>query len=392
MQFKAMLSGILVLAATAAAAQDAPGVTEDTIRVGIWASLTGDSAYWGTVLQASAEMAFKEANASGGINGRRIEWIVEDDETSPKKAIATFGKLSQDDSVFAVFGPDGNAIAEAMIPIISKVEMPIFVPMLNTPVLTEPLAKNIFRAGPVTDRAQGMAIVKFILGKGGHRIAIITQADEYGSRAAGGISAQMKQDNIAPVATEQFGANDNQFVPQLSRIRQSNPDFLIVYGFASPSALIIRQARQIGIGAAIIGSNMTSSREFPAMVGSAGVGYENLITVQALPESDDPRAVSFSNKFSALYPTYAEHNRPDLGDAHVYSGALTFLEGLRRAGRDLTRKNFVSALESIHDFEVGITMPITFSADSHEGTHLGRIMQIQPDLTRKLIPDLIPIE
>jgi branched-chain amino acid transport system substrate-binding protein len=391
MKFATLLAGtFLGLATFSAAAQDTAGVSKDSIKLGILGSLTGPAAIWGTGNRAGAILAFEEANASGGVNGRKIEWVVEDDETSPPKAIAAFKKLTEQDGVFAVFGPAASAISAAMVPVMQQSGVPVFISVPSTPSVTEPTMKNVFRSGPLNDRLQGIAVADYAIGKlHGQKIAVIRQSDEYGKRGADSIVDRMKQEKLDPVASEEFAAGDTDFTSQLLKIRGADPDVLIVYGYPSPSAIITRQARQLGISAKILGSNATSSRKYPQIVGQAAAGIENVITVAVLPESDDPKAVAFSKKFAERYPDLAKQERPDLGDVLGYGGALTFLEGLKRAGPDLTRSKFIAALETIQDFHTGLTMPTTFSATSHEGNKAARVVQIQPDLTRKLLPDII---
>ena len=396
MSGRAFISGAAVLlgiGTISATAQDTTGFTKDIIKVGILGSLTGPAAIWGTGNRAGAILAFEEANAAGGVNGRKLEWIVEDDETSPPKAIAAFKKLTEQDGVFAVFGPAASAISAAMVPVMQQSGVPIFISVPSTPAVTEPMMKNIFRAGPLNDRMQGIAIADYVIHKLQRRkIAIVRQSDEYGKRGAESILDRMKQENLKPVAYEEFGAGDTDFTSQLLKIRGTEPDVLIVYGYPSPSAIITRQARQLGIAAKILGSNATSSRKYPQIVGQAAAGVENVITVAVLPESNDPTALAFSKRFAERFPDLAKQERPDLGDVLGYGGALTFLEGLKRAGRDLTRPTLIAALESINNFSAGLTMPTTFSDTSHEGNKAARIVQIQPDLTRKLLPDVISAE
>jgi branched-chain amino acid transport system substrate-binding protein len=333
-------------------------------------------------------LAFEEANAAGGVNGRKLEWTIEDDETSAPKAIAAFKKLG--DGVFAIFGPAASAISAAMVPAMRQSEIPIFLSVPSTPAVTEPMVKNVFRTGPLNDRLQGIAVADYALTKlRGQRIAVIRQSDEYGRRGGDSVIDRMKQEKITPVAEEEFGAADTDFTSQLLKIRGTNPDVLIVYGYPSPSAIITRQARQLGLSAKILGSNATSSRRYPEIVGQSAVGIENVITLELLPESNDPLAVAFRKKFTERHPDLAKQDRPDLGDVLGYGGALTFLEGLKRAGPDLTRAKFIAALESIQNFSTGLTMPTSFSATSHEGNKAARIVQIQPDLSRKLLPDVI---
>jgi branched-chain amino acid transport system substrate-binding protein len=178
----------------------------------------------------------------------------------------------------------------------------------------------------------------------------------------------------------------------LLKIREADPDTLIVYGYPSPSAIITRQSKQLGVKAKTIGSNATSSRKYPQIAGEAAVGTQNLITLAALPESDEPLMAAFRERFEKRFPDLVKQDRPDLGDAAGYAGALAFLEGMKRAGPELTREKLIAALESLQNFDTGIMLPTSFSATSHEGNDSARIVEIQPDLSRKLLPMVIKAE
>jgi branched-chain amino acid transport system substrate-binding protein len=393
MKTKALLTTLafgLAALAGPAGAQDATGVTKDSIKLGIVGSLTGPAAVWGSGNLAGAVLAFEEANASAGINGRKLEWVSEDDETSPPKAIAAFKKLTGQDQVFAVFGPAASAISAAMVPMIKGSNVPTFISVPSTPAVTEPMVKNLFRTGPLNDRMQGLAVADYVMEKlAGKRIALIRQSDEYGKRGADSVVERMKQKNANPVSHEIFGPADTDFTAQLLKIRETNPDVLVVYGYPSPSAIITRQAKQLGLNTKIVGSNATSSRKYPQIVGEAAAGTQNVITVASLPESDEPKMKAFRERFEKRYPDLMKQDRPDLGDVLGYGGALTLIEGLKKAGPDLTREKLIAALESLKNFETGLTMSTTFSATSHEGNDAARIVEIQPDLSRKLLPVVI---
>jgi branched-chain amino acid transport system substrate-binding protein len=393
MKTKALLTTLafgLAALAGPAGAQDATGVTKDSIKLGIVGSLTGPAAVWGSGNLAGAVLAFEEANASAGINGRKLEWVSEDDETSPPKAIAAFKKLTGQDQVFAVFGPAASAISAAMVPMIKGSNVPTFISVPSTPAVTEPMVKNLFRTGPLNDRMQGLAVADYVMEKlAGKRIALIRQSDEYGKRGADSVVERMKQKNANPVSHEIFGPADTDFTSQLLKIRETNPDVLVVYGYPSPSAIITRQAKQLGLNTKIVGSNATSSRKYPQIVGEAAAGTQNVITVASLPESDEPKMKAFRERFEKRYPDLMKQDRPDLGDVLGYGGALTLIEGLKKAGPDLTREKLIAALESLKNFETGLTMSTTFSATSHEGNDAARIVEIQPDLSRKLLPVVI---
>ena len=252
------------------------------------------------------------------------------------------------------------------------------------------MVKNVFRTGPINDRMQGEALGDYVVDElGGEKIAIIWQAGEYGQRGAEGVKTSLERKSMKPVAGEVFQITDTDFSAQLLKIRETEPDVLIVYGYGGPSATIMRQARQFGMDAKLIGSNATSGRNYPQTVGDAAAGIQHVITAAALPEGDEPKMAAFRASYEKRYPDLARQGRPDLSDVLGYGGALVLVEGLQRAGKDLTQEKFIAALESIKDYETGINMATTFSATDHEGNKAARIVEIQPDLSRKLLPVII---
>ncbi len=221
MKIVSLVAGtMLVTASLSAAAQEAPGVSKSTIKIGILGSLTGPAAIWGTGNLSGGVLAFEEANAAGGVNGRKLVWTIEDDETSAPKAIAAFKKLGDQDGVFAIFGPAASAISAAMVPAMRQSEIPMFLSVPSTPAVTEPMVKNVFRTGPLNDRLQGIAVADYALTKlRGQRIAVIRQSDEYGRRGGDSVIDRMKQEKITPVAEEEFGSS----YTAIHRPRRSSP-------------------------------------------------------------------------------------------------------------------------------------------------------------------------
>ncbi|MGD9922992.1 MAG: ABC transporter substrate-binding protein [Pseudorhodoplanes sp.] len=393
MNIKAIFTGVTLVATasmTSLSMAQPPGVTADKIKIGILGSLTGPAAIWGSSNLAGGELAFEQINAAGGIHGRKLEWVVVDDETSPPKAIAGFKKLNEQDQVFAIFGPAASAIGAALVPTMRAANVPVFMSVLSSPAVTDPVVKNVFRTGPLNDQKQGRAIANYVVGElKGKRIALLRQSDEYGSRGGSSVVKRMKELKVDPVAHEVFGPGDTDFTSQVLKIRETKPDVLIIYGYPSPSAIITRQARQLGVDAQIIGSNATSSRRYPEIVGKVAAGTLNVITNSELPESAEPKMAAFRKAFEARYPDLVKQVRPDLGDVLCYGGALTFIEALKRAGKDLTREKFIAALEALKDYNNGINLPTTFSATDHDGNNAARVMRIREDLTRELLPHIL---
>ena len=223
-----------------------PGVTDTEIKIGILGSLTGPAAIFGTSNLAGGTLAFEEANAAGGINGRKFALVSEDDETSPPKAIAAFKKLADQENVFAIFGPSTSAVAAALVPVMRQSEVPVFSTIYSTPAPTEPLIKNVFRVATLNDRMQGLALAEYVVKNlGAKRVGLIRQSDEYGKRGAESVLQRLGKYKEVSSSEEVFNVTDTDFTSQILKLKGTDPDVLIIYGYPSPSAIITRQARQL---------------------------------------------------------------------------------------------------------------------------------------------------
>jgi len=391
-------SGIALAAAVAStglwwvssASADSTGVTDTAIKIGFVGSMTGPAAIWGSGNMAGATLAFEELNAAGGINGRKIEFITVDDETSAPKGIAGFNRLVQSDKVFAVFGPSSSAVGVPMKATMAKSEVPVLIPTFSSPLMTEPPTKNIFRVGTLNDRMQGRGIANYLVDhEKKQKIAILRQSDEYGATGGNAVTERLKELKIAPVANEIFNASDTDFTSQILRVRSANPDAIVVYGYPAASSIITRQLREVGVKADIIGSSATSNQNYPELVGKIGAGTKFVSNLEHLPESDFPAMKKFRESFQKRFPDLARQARPALSDVLGYNGALTMAEAIRRAGKDLTREGYMKALESLDGFSTGIALPAYLSADNREGNTKMYIAIIKDDLTREVLPGAI---
>lgn len=372
---------------------DSTGVSPTSIKVGFVGSLTGPGAIWGSGNLSGATLAFEEINAAGGVHGRQIELVVVDDESSPPKGIAGFNRLIQADRVFAVFGPSTSAVGVPMRGVIAASGVPVFIPSFSSPDLTEPLIKNVFRSNTLNDRMQGRAVANYLTQvMKFQRVAIMRQSDQYGATGAGAIVDRLKELGKSAVAVETFNASDTDLTSQVLRLRSAEPDAIVVYGYPSPSALAMRQIRELGIKAEIIGSSATSNQNFPEMVGRLGAGIKCVLTAADVPESNAEPMATFRAAFRKRFPDLARQGRPATSDVFGYGGALNFVEGLRRAGNDLTREKFIAALETFNGFNPGVTLPTYFSATHHEGNTKMRIAIITPELSREVLPGVYDAE
>lgn len=386
-----IIAGVAATLLGASAAIAEPGVTDTTIKIGILGSLTGPAAIWGTGNLSGATLAFEQVNAEGGIHGRKIEFISMDDETSAPKGMAAFSRLVESEEVFAIVGPTSSAVGVPLLGQLSESDVPVFISIFSSPMMTEPPVRNIFRAGVINDRMQGRAIAKHLVENGGYkRIAILRQSDEYGANGGKSVAGKLGELGIEPVATEIFNAADTDFSSQILRIRSADPEAIVIYGYPAAGAILTRQIRDLGLTAKIIGSSASANANYPELVGPAAVGVELVSNLIVLPEHDVEPMASFRKTFQGRFPDLARQERPGLSDILGYGGAVTFVEGLRRAGPDLTREGLIQALETLDGFDPGLTVPAYFSPERREGNTAIYILTIQEDLSRAIDPT--PIE
>jgi branched-chain amino acid transport system substrate-binding protein len=378
---------VVLVAAKSAYASDKTGVTDDKIRIGILGDLTGHAAHWGSGNLAGGTLAFEEINAAGGINGRKLEWISVDSESSAPKGIAGFKRLVDQEKVFAIFGPTSSAVGVPLLKTMASSSVPIFIPTFSSPLITNPPVKNIFRSGTLNDADQGRVIADYVASISKKRsIAIVRQSDEYGKNGATNVGNRLKEIGNIKISEEQFNASDTDFTSQLLRIRESDADVMVVYGYPAPSAIVMRQAKQLGLPVQIVGSTATASRTYAATVGKEAAGTRSMTTTKYLPEGDDTEIVKFRKAFEARFPELARQTRPEATDQLAYHGAKTLIEGLKRAGRDLSREKLISSLEGLKDFETGIAGATTFGPDRREGNRSGYVLEIKDDLSRTVLP------
>lgn len=215
------------------------------------------------------------------------------------------------------------------------------------------------------------------------------QSDEYGKTGGAGVIKGLKEIGGAEATEEVFNATDTDFTPQLLRIRDFGADVLVIYGYPAASAIAMRQAKQLNVPVQIIGSAATTSKTFPKTVGEAAAGIRIITTGPFLPESDEPAVAEFRRAFENRFPDLVRQGRPELSDLLAYNGAKVLLEGIRRTGKNLTRDSLIAALESIKEFDTGLSNPTTFGPNRREGNRSGFVLEIQGDLSRKVLP--IPV-
>jgi len=340
-----------------------PGVTKDKVILGSFLPLQSGLAAGATQMKEGCDAYFKYINGSGGVNGRKIEWIVENDSYNPQQTAAVVKKLVDRDEVFAIVSTLGTVTNLAVLPFLAQRGVPIVNPAGGHMLLNKPTDKNVFGILPLSSEI-GESMADFAVTKlGAKRVAIFFQNDQFGKDQRDGAVEALKKHNLQSVAEASYVPSDVDVSAQVVALKQANPDAVILGIIPKHAALFVKEAQRLGWKPKIVGHNTVADPVVLDLAGAEALEgvYVNLMT--AVDSMDTP-AVKNANKILAkYYPQTKPGYYPYLGMA----GAIIIVEAMKRAGGDLTRAKLITSLESLGHFEPGVVPPIDWSASYHGG-------------------------
>ena len=365
----AQIAGALVLVAALPAAAQQQGVTADSVTIGAFGPITGPAAYIGLAGRDGMMLALKEINAAGGVNGRKINAVFEDDAHSPTRGLAAAKKLLEQDKVFMLMSVGGSNATAGTIDYVRDSKAVMYVSIASVPQVTWPFARNMFRGGTTETARYGELYAEFLTGYyKTQKIAIMSGREEYPRNEGDATVAKLKSwFNIAPVARVEFNIGDKDFTPQLVEVQRANPDVIAFFGNPAEAAIAMRQAKELGLKQPFfVGSNMVDPALITAARG-ASEGVTGFSLIPYLPGSKNADMVKWEAAWKKEYPN-APAGRPNNFDLLAYADTYVVADAMKRAGRDLSTESFTRALEATHDYRVGpIATPRTFSTKHHIG-------------------------
>jgi branched-chain amino acid transport system substrate-binding protein len=363
--------------------QAEPGVTDTEIRIGMWTPLSGPVALLGQSARDGVRLWVKEVNEKGGIHGRKINFIFYDDAGSPQEAQTAIRRLIDQDQVFMLISGSVSGSTLPVRQIITREKVPFVSSISSNINLMKPFSRYIFRIYGNED-TQAYGILAWMMkSEKVQRPATIYNSNDYGVGGFQIYEDRLKTEyKVASVAAERYNPGDQDFTAQLLRIKAANPDGLLVYAFAQEAGIIVRQAKELGLTAKLFGGGGTSTPLLQRGAGPAAIGFASVLVVPEIPEnSTKPAVVEYRDKLkAAFYPDGFPPGRPSEYDTAAYAAARITQAALEKVGRNLTREAFIDILETTKNFDTGVTFPISYSKDNHEGTTETEIVKVGPDL------------
>jgi branched-chain amino acid transport system substrate-binding protein len=364
----ALLAASLAVIAGPACTQDV-GLTKDQILIGGYGPITGPAAYIGLGSRDGTELAIKEINDAGGIHGRKLKLLFEDDGFSPSKALASVKKLVEQDKVFMMLGLSGSNPTVGTVEYSREARVPSYAVLASAPQYTHPFNRYLFRGGATESVRYGELnaeyLIEFLQAK---RIAMLSGTDENAKNEGDNTEKMLeKWYGVKLVMRAEFKVGDKDFTPQLLQAKQANPDIIITLAQVPEVSILLRQARELGIKQAIMGSPAAVDNGVIAGAGLNAEGYTGGWLSGQFLDSVHPDMVKFREAWTKLHPD-APKGRPNLFDVLGYSEMYVVSEAMKRAGPDLTREKLVDALETIENYKVSeIATPRTFTKWHHIG-------------------------
>jgi len=249
--------------------EQATGEKPSDIPVGVYAALTGPTAAFGVTTAEGVQLAADEINAAGGVRGRKIRLIIEDDQGKADEAASVVTKLITRDSVVAVIGENASTRSLAAAPICQANKVPMVSPSSTNPDVTKK-GDYIFRVCFI-DPFQGRAIAKFVrenLGK--TKAAILRDVkNDYSVGLSNVVSAEFKEMGGTIVADQSYSEGDSDFRSQLLAIRQKKPEVIVVPGYYGDAAQIAIQAKDLGMQVLLVGGDGWDSPDLLAIGGQS---------------------------------------------------------------------------------------------------------------------------
>ena len=307
-----------------------PSADSSEIKIGEFASLTGATADFGASTHNGTILAIEETNAKGGILGKKVHLISEDNRSQAGESSTVVRKLISQDKVVGLIGEVVSSRSLEAAPIAQQNRVPMISPASTAPKLTE-TGDYIFRVCFI-DPFQGSVLSKFALSKSYRKVAILTDVKSDYSVSLTRTFKEHFTANGGSVTKEQvYSSGDKDFKAQLTSIKGSAPDALFVPGYYAEVSLIALQARQLGLDVPLFGGDGWDSGDLVKVAGNAIEG--GYFSTHFSTEDTSPVIQEFLKRYEARFKSKA-----NVAAALGYDATRLLIDGIKRAGSEETEK------------------------------------------------------
>jgi len=351
----------LLAAAVFTCARAENGVTPNRILLGQAAVLSGPAAQLGIQMRNGIKAYFDDVNERGGVHGRKLELVSEDDKYEAAVAPVASRKLIEEHRVFALLGYVGTPTGAAHLPVTTQAKVPLVGMFTGAEILRAPLNRYVFhvRASYYDETER---IVEQVVSTGGKKIAVFHQADSYGEAGRKGTELALSKRGMKIHSTGTVERNTVKVEEAVKMISASEPDAIVMVSAYTSCAEFIRQMKKAGSGATFYNVSFVGSKALADALGAEGSG----VAISQVVPFPWGSAVPVVKDYQQLAKKagFTDYN---FSAMEGFLTAKVMVEGLRRAGKNPTREGLVDALEKMQDVDLG-GFYVSYSPKNHAGS------------------------
>jgi branched-chain amino acid transport system substrate-binding protein len=362
MKAKLIAAALLACLLPPGVSAQTPGVTPTTILLGQSAAFTGAAAQLGIQMNAGTKAYFDYINAQGGVHGRKIELKTRDDKYEGNLCVENTKKFIEEDKVFALVSYVGTPTTAAAMPVFTEAKVPLVGPFTGAESLRAPVNRYIFnvRASYYDETEK---IVEQLVSTGNKNIAVFYQNDAYGQAGLKGVEIAMTKRNLKISALGTVERNTVKVEAAVKTINTAKPDGVVMISAYTSIAEFVAQMKKAGSAAQFHNVSFVGSKALADKMKDEGYG---VAISQVVPFPWSPTVPVVKEYQEILKKSgNTDYNFSSLEGFIV---AKVMVEGMKRAGKDLTRDKLIAALEGMSNVDVG-GFNVNFSPTSHSGSN-----------------------
>jgi len=370
MHFRTLMAALLVMASSAALAQQ-QGVTDKEILLGEVEPLTGPPALLGIAYNVGTKIAIAEANKAGGVNGRLLKLIVEDDGYVSARTLQALRKLIEVDKIFALTSLSGSGASVAALPVVEKAGLPTMASIAPISQLFQPPRKNVFAVGQTYEEGMYQLTRYLAMRFPDKKWGILTQDDDYGATLKGGFGMTARENKLNVVYQADYKKGQQDFSSEMLKVRSSGAEIFLAGGVIAETVGMVRELEKLN-------AKPVTAMFWPGRVSA---------TLKLMgPAGDGIYAVDYVEaEDSAAYKAFLEKAKTLVGEAEIkainrytvasYVSTRVLIEAMRRCGKALTWECTIGEIEKTENFKTGLMGPVNFGKGVRFSSQAVRIMK-----------------
>jgi branched-chain amino acid transport system substrate-binding protein len=346
------------------AADTVRGVTDTEIVIGTITDLSGVTAVQGVNNSDAIRMAFDEANEKGGVHGRKIKYIVEDNQYTVPRSVQAMNKLLNNDNIFMALSDGGTPMNDANMPAEFEKGVPNVLPLTAARSMYEPYNKLKFAQFASYYDQMRAAVKYFAEQRGRKKFCVMYQDSDFGKDVLAGVVAQTKAMGMEVAGTTAHRPTDTDFNAPVTKLKDAGCDAVMLGTIVRDTNIIIQTARKLNWDVDIVGQFASYDTAVASLPGGATEGSFCMTpALYAYPDDPRPAVQDFAKRYQAKYG-----RAPNFHGEVGWTSAHIVLMALDHAGRDLTTDGFIKGMESIHDYKDIFGNVLSFGPDQHHAS------------------------